>query len=247
MDYMKNRILQRAMRFAAWLVALCFATWLGAQPAGKIRIQLVTGGHSHDLGFYHVFDDANDLEITVNPHPAAFRNDLKNVDVLVLYDMTETRSEEERQVLRNFVEAGKGLVILHHAIVDNQEWPWWYQEVSGGAYFEKARDGHPASHYKHGVDLVVRPVGKHPILAGIEAFPLHDEVYKGVWHSLGITPLVETDHPDSDEVIGWTSPYQKSRVVAILPGHGPEAHENPNYRKLVHNAILWAGGRLPRE
>jgi type 1 glutamine amidotransferase len=209
---------------------------------------LTTGGHSHDLAFYHIFDNADDLEITVDPHPSAFTHDLRHsIDVLVLYDMTETRAEEERKVLRDFVEARKGIVILHHAIVDNQEWPWWYQEVSGGVYFERPRDGHPVSHYKHGVDLVVRPVGKHPITAGIQAFPIHDEVYRGMWISPGVIPLLETDDPESDRVIAWISPYQKSRVVAIQPGHGAEAHENPIYRKLVHNAILWAAGRLPRE
>jgi type 1 glutamine amidotransferase len=236
------------MKFLATVLLLSSTTWLSAQPAGRIRVQLTTGGHPHDLTFYHIFDKGDDLEVTVNPHPSAFQRDLRNsVDVLVLYDMTETRSEQEREVLRHFVEAGKGLVILHHAIVDNQEWPWWYQEVSGGVYFEKPRDGHPASRYKHDVDFAVRPVGKPSIIAGIQAFPLHDEVYKGMWISPDVIPLLETDNPDSDRVIAWISPYQKSRVVVIQPGHGPETHQNLIYRKLVHNAILWASGRLPRE
>jgi type 1 glutamine amidotransferase len=31
--------------------------------------------------------------------------------------------------------------------------------------------------------------------------------------------------------------------VVIQLGHGKEAHENANYRKLVRNAIVWAAGR----
>ena len=130
------------MKLLARLLLLCSATGLAAQPAGKTRVQLITGGHSHDLAFYHVFDGADDLEVTVNPHPSAFRDDLKkSVDVLVLYDMTETRSAEERKALQDFLETGKGLVILHHAIVDNQEWPWWYQEVSGGCTLKSRATG----------------------------------------------------------------------------------------------------------
>ena len=97
-----------------------------------------------------------------------------------------------------------------------------------------------------GVDLVVRPVGKHRS-SRIQAFKLHDEVYKGMWIAPGIAPLLESDQSESDRVIAWISPYQKSRVVAIQPGHGAEAHENAIYRKLVHNAILCTAGRLPEE
>jgi type 1 glutamine amidotransferase len=227
-----------------FFLLLC-ATMTASKPTAKIRVQLVTGGHPHDIAFYHIFDNEDDLDFTVNPHPSAFQQDFReSVDVLVLYDMTEARSQQERKVLRDFVEAGKGLVILHHAIVDNQEWPWWYEQVSGGVYFETPRNGHAAAHYSHNVDFTVRPVGHHPITAGIGPFQLHDEVYKGMYISPDVTPILETDTPDSDKIIGWISPYEKSKVVAIQPGHGAETHDSPSYRKLVHNAILWAAGRL---
>lgn len=35
-----------------------------------------------------------------------------------------------------------------------------------------------------------------------------------------------------------------SHVVVIQLGHGREAHEKPNYRKLARNAILWSAGKL---
>jgi hypothetical protein len=40
--------------------------------------------------------------------------------------------------------------------------------------------------------------------------------------------------------VAWIGPSEKSRVVAIQPGHGKEAHENANCRRLVRNAIVWA-------
>lgn len=30
-------------------------------------------------------------------------------------------------------------------------------------------------------------------------------------------------------------------IVYILLGHGHQAHEDPNYRKLIRNAITWVG------
>jgi type 1 glutamine amidotransferase len=43
--------------------------------------------------------------------------------------------------------------------------------------------------------------------------------------------------------VAWISPYKAARVVVIQLGHGREAHLDANYRRLVRNAIVWAGGR----
>jgi hypothetical protein len=99
---------------------LLFALAAQAQP---LRVELVTGGHGHDISFYRVFAGASDLRINVNPHPLAFTGDMrKNVDVLVLYDMTDVNEEARRKNMRDFLEAGKGMVVLHHAVIDNQHW-----------------------------------------------------------------------------------------------------------------------------
>jgi type 1 glutamine amidotransferase len=56
--------------------------------------------------------------------------------------------------------------------------------------------------------------------------------------------LLETDNPDSDRPVAWISPYEKSKVVYIEPGHAPSTYLNPGYRELVRNAVLWTAGRL---
>jgi hypothetical protein len=65
-----------------------------------------------------------------------------------------------------------------------------------------------------------------------------------MWQSSKITPLLETTNSDSDRVVAWIGPNQDARVVCIQPGQSTETHRNPAFRKLVRNAILWAGGRL---
>ena len=94
----------------------------------------------------------------------------KNVDVLVLYDMADMDGEAERKHLREFLDAGKGMVVLHHAVIDNQNWPWWYEEVIGGRYLLKPEGSLRASTYEHDVPLKVRPAGKHPITDPLGAF-----------------------------------------------------------------------------
>lgn len=228
---------------AALFVALTLAV-VCASAAPVPRVLLVTGGHDHELSFYEIFLADPSFTFTVNPHPQAFRPNLvKQYDVAVLYDLAEVQEEGQRANLRHYLESGKGLVLLHHSIADNQEWPWWYEEVAGGLYRLKPSGVQPASKFKHDVDFEVRPVGRHPILEGISAFKIHDEVYKDMWISSKVQVLLETDHPLSDKPVAWVSPYTKSRVVFIQLGHGSEAHRNPVYRKLVRNAIAWTAGQ----
>jgi type 1 glutamine amidotransferase len=161
-------------------------------------------------------------------------------DVLVLYDSSSELDEAGRKNLRDFVEAGKGIVVLHHAILDYQDWPWWYQEVVGGRYLLKPESTLRASTYRHDEDLRVRPAADHPIVSAVGPMHLRDETYKGMWIRPDVKVLMRTDNPTSDGPLAWISPYEKSRVVYIQPGHDSAAHRHPAYRALAHNAIVWS-------
>lgn len=220
------------------------AVWK-AKPksADAVRALVVTGGHDHDSEFYSVFDDDN-IKAVVDPHPAVFGGDIrKRADVLVLYDMMKTLDEKRRKNLQAFVESGKGVVVLHHAIGNNVDWPWWYEEVVGGRWLFEPVNGKVGS-YKHDVDLTIKPAMQHPILKGIGTFRIHDETYKDLWISPKVKVLLTTDDKTSDGPVAWISPYEKSRVVYIQLGHDRHANLNPNFQRLVRNAIQWAAGKL---
>jgi type 1 glutamine amidotransferase len=216
------------------------------QPsADAVRALLITGGHDHETTFYSTFDGYKDLAWTpVASSAAAFQRDFRaRCDVLVLYDFTRDLDETARKNLREFVESGKGVVVLHHALLSYQAWPWWYREVVGGSY-RLAPDGKlPPSTYKPEQQMFVTP-NEHPITAGIAPFRLTDETYKRMWISPDVRPLLTTDNPNSDSTIAWVSPYPKSRVVYVQLGHGRGSFFHPSYRAIVHNAILWTAGRL---
>jgi type 1 glutamine amidotransferase len=215
-----------------------------AADAPPIRIELVTGGHAHEISFYAVFEGNRDFRINVNPHPGAFHSDMrKSTDVLVLYDMTDMDGENERGHLREFLDAGKGMVVLHHAVIDNQHWQWWYEEVTGGRYLLAPEGNQRASTYQHDVPMTVRATGKHPITEGLGEFAIVDEVYNFMWRSPKSHVLLVADKPEGEKAVAWIGPWERSRVVVIQLGHGKEAHENANYRKLARNAIVWAAGR----
>jgi hypothetical protein len=209
-----------------------------------VRALIVTGGHDHETSFYRILDGYRDIRVTVDPHPQAFRTRiLKEYDVIVVYDTVEEVPEQQKKTLVQFLEAGHGLVYLHHSLASFQNWEWWWKEVTGSLYFLKAAPGNKASTYLHDVEMVVTPKGQHPIVKGLPQMRLYDETYKDVWHAPGVEVLLETDHPTSDKVVGWIGPYRKSRVVVLQPGHGRETHELPWFRELVRRSVLWSAGR----
>ncbi len=216
------------------------------QTPDPLRALVVTGGHEYPTSFYTVFEGYGDLAWDhATSAREAFKSEIrKKYDTLVLYDFNEELDDNGRKNLQDFAEAGKGIVVLHHAILNYGSWSWWYREVVGGKYLLKPEDNMPASTYKHDQEMLVRPATRHPIIDGIGPIQIRDETYKGMWISPRNTILLTTDNPTSDGPVAWISPYSKSRVVYIELGHDAEAHHNPAYRALVRNAIFWSSGRL---
>jgi type 1 glutamine amidotransferase len=251
-----SRVLPAVAALLSLALGTATACPAGAQelfrPAPKqkdaVRVLLVTGGHDHDVSFYSVLDGQDDLDVRVDPHPNAFRGTLapgRDTDVVVLYDMPTKMAPEQEEHLRGFVEAGGGVVVLHHAIAGRASWRWWWEEVVGARYLEAPEGDRPASTYKHDVELTVRVAAGHPVTAGLADFRILDETYKGMWISPNVTVLLRTDDATSDGPVAWLSPYTRARVVTIQLGHGREAHLHPSYRRLVRNAVLWAARRTP--
>jgi type 1 glutamine amidotransferase len=211
-----------------------------------VKALLITGGHDHETAFYALFDGYKDLAwIPVASSATAFQSDLRpKYDVLIMYDFSRDLDETGKKNLRDFVESGKGIVVLHHALLNYQKWPWWYQEVVGGSYRLSSEGNMPSSTVKDGQHMFVTPQGPHPILESIGPFHIVDESYKRMWISPRSQPLLTTDNPSSDHTLAWIGPCTSSRVAAIQLGHGHTAFGHPAYRALVHRAILWAAGQI---
>ena len=207
-----------------------------------IRVLLVTGGHLHDLEFYSLFTRP-ELRVTVDPHPAAFTGDIRQrYDVVVLYDMVRSLDEQRQRHLRDFVESGKGVVALHHAVCANVDWKWWVEEVIGGRYLFEPVEGRQSS-YIHDRRQKIRVAMEHEVTRGIGDFEIIDETYKNLWISPRVKVLLRSDDPTSDGPVAWIGPHQSSRVVYIQLGHDRQAYRSPDYHQLVAQAIRWSAGR----
>jgi type 1 glutamine amidotransferase len=220
--------------------------------ASKIRVLLVHGGHDFETNqFLEVFRDNPDIDFKVVQQPAAqawFKADKAGeYDVLVLYDMWQNISEEGKADFVSLVKQGKPLVALHHSLGSYQKWSEYANMIGGQYHLDKWMDHgieKPGSTYHHDVDFRVQVADPyHPITRGLGDFAIRDETYGGVEVKPQAHVLLTTDEPSNGHNLAWWKTYGAARVVYLQLGHDHQAYENPNYRRLVRQAIAWAAGR----
>ena len=214
-----------------------------------VRVLLITGGHDYDQSFDAFVNSLPGIVVTHLQHPNAlfmFRPENRtSYDVVLLYDMPQTISEQEKKDFTDCLKEGKGLVVWHHAYGSYRGWPE-YKEIIGGRYeFQSWTDHngvtHPASVYKHDVQFRVKVADKkHPVTKGISDFDIIDETYGSCSVYPNVHVLLTTDEPTSSPSVAWTKRYGKSKVVTIILGHDEKAWNNPSFKKLLTQAIHWA-------
>ena len=168
--------------------------------------------------------------------------------------------------LLELLAAGQGIVALHHALAG---WPTWdgWADVLGGRFLYAPGELHgrslPASGYRmdrYRIDIVS---SDHPVCAGVQPFEVDDELYLCPVLEDRVTPLLTTPATIDAEsmtdtyrevrfgervpaqpqagsrLVGWSREHDASRIVYLLPGHGPSTMGNPQFRQLVANACAW--------
>jgi len=185
----------------------------------------------------------------VTENAAVFNDDqLRHFSVVVLNSASgDFLTPAQRAAFARFVARGGGVVALHAAGDNSHTDPWYVRTVIGTTFI-----GHPggADHLQPAQLLVDKP--EHPIMAGVKRpWSLVDE-----WYSFdtnpaarGMTVLARIDEgsyrPGAKLAMGehpviWVNPATKGRVFYSALGHAPEAYDDPNYRRILTNAIRWA-------
>ena len=104
---------------------------------------------------------------------------------------------------------------------------------------EKAR-----STWQHDVMIKVQVAdGQHPITRGVKDFTIHDEAYGKYDMGADSHALLTTENPLCAKYVAWAKTYGPARVAYIQLGHDHYAFEDPNYRRLVANAIQWTANK----
>jgi type 1 glutamine amidotransferase len=138
-----------------------------------------------------------------------------------------------------------GLVCLHYAVefpkgyVGNQLLEWL------GGYYETGFSDNPHNE----ADLVVKE--DHPITRGVKPFHANDEWYYNIRFKPDdprVTPVLKAKElvghdkkTYKDQVVGWATERKGGgRAFGFTGAHFHRNWGNPDFRKLVLNAILWS-------
>lgn len=177
-------------------------------------------------------------------------------EVLARYDLVvwnnisgDALTLTQRKALRTWVEHGGGFVGIHGAAGDPATFWDWYTDTLVGARFL----GHPANPQFRPAKLHVE-AKDDPIMRGIPSeFSMTDE-----WYSFPVNPrqrgvkvLVTLDEATyapppnlamgTDHPIAWKHCVGKGRSFYSAIGHPPSSFADANYRRILTQAILWAG------
>jgi len=235
--------------FALAAIALLLSAAAFAQTQ-DIRVAVISGGHDFEKEeFLTLFRSIAGIQFRLIEQTEDDSAFLENIDgfkydVIVLYNMGQNISDKRKENFIKLLDKGVGLVVLHHAIADFNEWPEYWNIIGAHYYLKEVKDPgieHPRSQYQHDVEFRVKIQDKeHPVTKGIEGFDIKDETYKLYDVAPDNHILLTTDTPSSQKEIGWTKTYKNSNVCFIQLGHGADAYFNPSYRRLVSQAIRWA-------
>ncbi|MFV0591978.1 MAG: ThuA domain-containing protein [Draconibacterium sp.] len=231
------------------LLIVCLVLPVFLVKAEPIKVMLVTGGHSFDtVQFFQMFDAMEDIEYEHFAQPFANKEIAKggaeDFDVIVFYDMWNNIGSIEREAYRKTGEQGKPLLFLHHSLVSYQDWPE-FEKIIGGRYVEKQKgeDDEEASTYEHDVWVYCKVENYTSVTRGFKELRFFDEIYGNVRVSDEVLPLLSTRHPKSMEYVAWENRYKNSRVIYIQPGHDKRTFSEPDYRKLLLQAIHSLAGK----
>ena len=250
------------------------------------RLLVTARGHPYERdAFVGLFEGLDGFAWSLVEQPAAqylFEPSLRErFDACLCYDMpgVDFTSPEApapvapdasfKQGFLDLLEAGMGMVFLHHSIA---AWPAWeeYAEIVGGRFHYRpaelrGRDW-PDSGYRHKVAHEITVLAEHPVTEGLpDHFGMTDELYLCPVFEDAVTPLLASDyrftdenfysaalavagemysregwqHPPGCSLVGWVKHYRASPIVYIQGGDDPEAYANPHFQRLVHNAVRW--------
>ncbi|MBI5010141.1 MAG: ThuA domain-containing protein [Bacteroidia bacterium] len=232
-----------------YLFAFAVISASGSEPSEEIRVLVITGGHDYKKEQFNEMMNSlgTNISYQVEEFPAAFSMFLPEnrdkYDVLVFYHMWQSITPDQAKAFADCIKKGKPLVALHHSICAFDDWPEYFN-IIGGKYFHKPTEvggkTYPACSYQHDLNFTVNVADKkHPVTKDVDDFSVFDETYKGYYIEPGVKPLLTTSEKTSETIIGWTKNYGRARVVTLQSGHDVPTFENPGFRKILSQAVVW--------
>ena len=162
---------------------------------------------------------------------------LGQADLVIVFARRMQLPAEQLGQVKQYIESGKPIIGLRTASHAIQNWLEFDKLVLGGNY-----QGHHKNNLSGNASIVSALKG-HPILDGVaDEVKMGGSLYKNTTLARAAKPLLSgavEGHPA--ELVAWTHSYKGNRTFYTSLGH-PDDFVNPNFNKLVTNAIAWCLG-----
>jgi|GEM_PF-640044 len=158
---------------------------------------------------------------------------LKSVDTAVFFVRRKTPSPDDLEIIKSFVESGKGFVALRPTSHAWENWPTFDQEVLGATY---KGTFHTEDVRSPSMDRIV--MDNHEIFSGIDHFytDLYMYDYEDIQDDVDV--IMHGHVGEETTPLAWTRIYNGGRIFRLVPGNLELFHE-ANYLKMIGNGVMW--------
>ncbi len=145
--------------------------------------------------------------------------------------------------VRDYVESGGNLLLLHGGSAAFWHWEWWRPLVGYRWVRGDDPDGFPASTHPVRPYRVEVSTSRHPLCGKLQGFDMpEDEIYTNLEQTCPVTTLMETTTDEGTFPMCYeTETPHGGRVLGYLPGHRPDAIRTPenlaNVRVLLEDLV----------
>lgn len=148
-----------------------------------------------------------------------------------------------RQNLKQFIEGGKGLVIVHNACAAFGDWPE-FKQIAGRAWNPHRLRGHdPRGTFRVEITGV-----EHPITKGMKSFETSDELYTCLLtdgRPVEVLAKAASIVDHRDYPMALANHYGRGRVFLCVLGHDVKALSVDPVQELYRRGTAWAAGLTP--
>jgi type 1 glutamine amidotransferase len=172
---------------------------------------------------------------------------LQNYDLVVLHFQNWQRpgpDERARENLRRFVEAGRGVVLVHFACgAWHDEWPE-FGKLAGRVWFGSDPGPGKRQHDPYGPFRVEMVIPEHPIAKGMVDFDTKDELYTCLVgdHPIQVVAQAKSKLDGQYYPMAFVSNYGKGKTFHCILGHDAKALSVPAVQELYRRGCAWAAG-----
>ncbi len=168
-----------------------------------------------------------------SPAGLASLEPLRSAQAAVFHRGPGTLGAADTAILREFLRAGNGCVVLGASLEAWTAVPNFFPEILGAT---------PGDRFANGAPMTTINLFPHPIFAGVTRFETNQAMATFTKLAGDTQMIMEGTVGEETTPLAWVRRRAAGRVCHLVPA-GADLLRDPFYQTMVGNAVLWTSGR----